>query len=292
MSENEYLPSSRELMPPTIDALRKLGGSGRVGEINNEVIQSQGFSDEQLAIRSKKNVGLSEIYRLLGWSRTLLKRDGLIRNSAWGVWTMCDQDFGLSESDIHSHHGDLQIRESRSLLTDPDSRTMQKINNSFIEDSCLEASWRQTLLERLQVMHPSAFERLAQQLLREAGFQSVQVTGRSGDGGIDGIGVYQISLVPFRIFFQCKRYKGTVSPSEVREFRGAMSGRGEKGLLITTGSFTKSAQDEAVRDGAPTVELVDGEQLCDLLKKYSLGVQTVTRNFDDVTVDEELFSRI
>jgi restriction system protein len=141
-------------------------------------------------------------------------------------------------------------------------------------------------------MHPSAFERLAQQLLREAGFQSVQVTGRSGDGGIDGIGVYQISLVPFRIFFQCKRYKGTVSPSEVREFRGAMSGRGEKGLLITTGSFTKSAQDEAVRDGAPTVELVDGEQLCDLLKKYSLGVQTVTRNFDDVTVDEELFSRI
>jgi restriction system protein len=279
-------------MPPTIEALKKLGGSGRVGEINNEVIQSRGFSDEQLAIRSKKNDSLSEIYRLLGWSRTLLKRQGAIKNSAWGVWTLSDQDPGSSGTQIHCHSNAHQIRESSTLQADSDSEVKQRTNNAFIEDTCPEASWRQTLLERLQEMHPSAFERLAQQLLREAGFQNVQVTGRSGDGGIDGIGVFQLSLVPFHIFFQCKRYKGAVSPSEVRDFRGAMSGRGEKGLLITTGSFTRSAQDEAVRDGAPTVELVDGEHLCDLLKKYSLGVQTITRNFDDVTVDEELFNRL
>jgi restriction system protein len=291
MSENEYLPSSRELMPPTIEAIRKLGGSGRVGEINNEVIGIQGFSDEQLAIRSKKNDGLSEIYRLLGWSRTLLKRHGVIKNSAWGVWALSDQDPGSSGTEIHCHSDALLIREPSTFQSDPNSVVMQKADNAFIEETCPEAHWRQTLLERLQEMHPSAFERLAQQLLREAGFQNVQVTGRSGDGGIDGIGVFQVSLVPFHIFFQCKRYKGAVSPSEVRDFRGAMSGRGEKGLLITTGSFTKSAQDEAVRDGAPAVELVDGEHLCDLLKKYSLGVQTITRNFDDVTVDEELFSR-
>jgi restriction system protein len=276
-------------MPTTIEALKNLGGSGRVGEINNEVIQIQGFSDEQLAIRSKKNAGLSEIYRLLGWSRTLLKRDGVIKNSTWGVWTLSDQE--PSSSDVHSHFDDLQIRESGVFQSDRDSVVIQKTDSTFVGESCPEAHWRHTLLERLQEMHPSGFERLAQQLLREAGFQNVQVTGRSGDGGIDGIGVFQVSLVSFRIFFQCKRYKGTVSPSEVRDFRGAMSGRGEKGLLITTGSFTKSAQDEAVRDGAPMVELVDGEQLCDLLKKYSIGVQTVTRNSDDVTVDEELFSR-
>jgi len=276
-------------MTTTVEALRKLGGSGRVGEINNEVIQIQGFSEDQLAMRSKKNAGLSEIYRLLGWSRTLLKREGVIKNSAWGVWTLSDLE--PSSHEIHSHFDDLQFKDSSSLQSDRDSVVMQKADNAFIEETCSEMHWRHTLLERLQTMHPSGFERLAQQLLREAGFQNVQVTGRSGDGGIDGVGVYQVSLVPFRIFFQCKRYKGAVSPSEVRDFRGAMSGRGEKGLLITTGSFTKSAQDEAVRDGAPTVELVDGEQLCDLLKKYSLGVRTVTRNMDDVSVDEELFSR-
>jgi restriction system protein len=289
MTENECLPSSRELMPSIIEALRILGGSGRVREINNEVIQIQGFSDDQLAIRSKKNDGLSEIYRLLGWSRTLLKRDGVIKNSAWGVWTLSDLE--TSSSEKYTHFDVLQIRDSRALQSNRDSVVMQKAEKSFSEETCSEVHWRHALLERLQSMHPSGFERLAQQLLREAGFQNVQVTGRSGDGGIDGIGVYQVSLVPFRIFFQCKRYKGAVSPSEVRDFRGAMSGRGEKGLLITTGSFTKSAQDEAVRDGAPTVELVDGDQLCDLLKKFSLGVQTVTRNVDEVTVDEELFSR-
>ncbi len=279
-------------MVPTIEALRKLGGSGRVGEINNEVILIQGFSEDQLAIRSKKNDGLSEIYRLLGWSRTLLKREGVIKNSAWGVWTLSNQEFDSAGTEMTSHRFEgIHIRESNRLRSDPDSVAKPNPGTASVEEICSEASWKQTLLERLQEMHPSAFERLAQQLLREAGFQNVQVTGRSGDGGIDGIGVFQVSLVPFHIFFQCKRYRGAVSPSVVRDFRGAMSGRGEKGLLITTGSFTKSAQDEAVRDGAPAVELVDGDHLCDLLKKYSLGVKTITRNIDDVTVDEELFSR-
>src|SRR5665811_748400 len=183
MSENEYLPSSRELMSPTIEALKKLGGSGRVAEINNEVIQSQGFSDDQLSIRSKKNDGLSEIYRLLGWSRTLLKRDGVIKNSAWGVWALSDLALGFAGTAYNSHRDGLQIKASGTFQCDPDFGVMQKTNNAFTEDLCPDASWRQILLERLQEMHPSAFERLAQRLLREAGFENVQVTGRSGDGG-------------------------------------------------------------------------------------------------------------
>src|SRR5438046_8254026 len=104
-------------------------------------------------------------------------------------------------------------------------------------------------------MPPHAFERLAQRLLRKSGFSSARVTGRSGDGGIDGLGVYQISLLSFPAFFQCKRYKGSVGPGAVRDFRGAMAGRGDKGLLITTGTFTNDARAEAQRGGASPIDL-------------------------------------
>ena len=141
-------------------------------------------------------------------------------------------------------------------------------------------------------MEPDAFERLAQRLLREAGFTKVQVLGKTGDGGIDGVGILRVSLVSFPVFFQCKRYKGSVGSGAVRDFRGAMSGRGEKGLLITTGTFTSEAVREASRDGAPPVELVDGDELCQLLKEYSLGVVTTERIVEDIAVDLSYFDSI
>jgi len=139
------------------------------------------------------------------------------------------------------------------------------------------------------LMQPDAFERLAKRLLREADFASVNVTGKSGDGGIDGMGVYRLGLVSFPVFFQCKRYRGSVGSGAVRDFRGAMAGRGDKGLLITTGTFTAEAQREAVRDGAPAIDLIDGERLCDLLKRYELGVQTKIRQEEDVSIEAAFF---
>jgi restriction system protein len=141
-------------------------------------------------------------------------------------------------------------------------------------------------------MSPDAFERLAQRLLKEAGFRNVEVLGRSGDGGLDGVGVYRVSLVSFPVFFQCKRWKNRVGPKEVRDFRGAMAGRGEKGLLITTSTFTGDAKDEATRDGAPPVELVDGDDLCDLLKQYEVGVRTTPRVVEEVEVDHDFFATV
>jgi restriction system protein len=154
------------------------------------------------------------------------------------------------------------------------------------------ADWKSALLQRLQELPPDVFERLAQRLLREAGFTKVSVTGRAGDGGIDGVGVYKVSLMSFPTFFQCKRYKGAVGPGSVRDFRGAMAGRGGKGLLLTTGSFTKEAKAEATRDGAPLIELIDGEELCDLLKQYDLGVSTRQRIEEDVLVVNEFFDDV
>jgi restriction system protein len=130
---------------------------------------------------------------------------------------------------------------------------------------------------------------LAKRLLRAAGFTNASVTGGAGDGGIDGVGVYQLSLVSFPVYFQCKRYKGTVGPEKVRDFRGAMQGRGDKGLLITTGSFTAEAKKEATRDGAPPIDLIDGERLCELLKDHRLGVDTTTRTIEEVKIRKEFF---
>jgi len=139
-------------------------------------------------------------------------------------------------------------------------------------------------------MHPNGFERLCQRLLRESGFTKVDVTGRTGDGGIDGIGVLRISLLSFQVFFQCKRYKGSVGAPEVRNFRGAMVGRTDKGLLITTGTFTSDAKREATRDGAPVIDLIDGDQLCELLKDLRLGIST--QQVEEVSVNPRWFEEI
>ena len=150
--------------------------------------------------------------------------------------------------------------------------------------------WSDHLLRRIQTIEPSAFERLCQRMLRESGFTRVEVTGKSGDGGIDGAGVLRVNLISFQVLFQCKRYKGSVGSEVVRNFRGAMQGRADKGLIITTGTFTAEARREATRDGAPAIDLIDGEALCSLLKDLRLGVEVRPVTTEQITVDEAFFA--
>jgi restriction system protein len=147
------------------------------------------------------------------------------------------------------------------------------------------------LITKLLTMPPAAFERLCQRILRESGFIEVRVTGRVGDGGIDGIGILRLQhVVSFQVLFQCKRWQGSVGPKEIRDFRGAMVGRSDKGLFLTTGSFTRAAQEEATRDGAPPIDLIDGERLAELLKELQLGVRT--KMIEKVEVLESWFDGI
>lgn len=148
--------------------------------------------------------------------------------------------------------------------------------------------WKDRLLSVLTTIDPAAFGRLCQRLLREFGFIKVEVTGKSGDGGIDGTGVLRVNLLSFHVLFQCKRFSGSVGAGAVRDFRGAMVGRTDKGLIITTGTFTADARREATRDGAPAIDLVDGDALCDLLKDRRLGV--VVEMVEQVTVNEAAFA--
>jgi restriction system protein len=153
-------------------------------------------------------------------------------------------------------------------------RVVSGLSDEYDPDEPQE-QWKANLLVILQGLEPSAFERLSQRLLRENGFVDVAVTGRSGDGGIDGVGILRLGLLTFRVAFQCKRFKGSVGVAEVRDFRGALQGRAEKGILITTGNFTDGARREARRDGGDPIDLIDGDELCGILKDRRLGIETV-----------------
>jgi len=283
------IPAYSDLLWPTIGAVRRLGGSGSIDEIAEAVVDQEGFTEEQQQVLHGDGPQTEIGYRL-GWARSYLKGMGLLVNSKRGVWSLTEEGRTVQKGEIAPRH--------RRYLTQYHEERRRKRIHDDDEDSTGEkdvdqdSNWRDQLLDALTSMKPDGFERLAQRLLREAGFISATVTGRTGDGGIDGLGVYRMSLVSFPVFFQCKRYKGSVGSAAVRDFRGAMAGRGDKGLLITTGTFTSKAKAEATRDGAPPVDLIDGDRLCDLLKEYDLGLKTTVRQIEDITVDTEFFSDI
>lgn len=277
------IPTFDTFMNPVIQALKSLGGSGTIEEIDNKVAEIVGLSDEQLEILHKpeKGGGQSEVEYRLAWTRTYLKKYGVLENSRRGVWALTPKGRQIKQ---------VKPKTVRRFVQEQGRQAPAAPAEDDLEETDAELSWREKLLETLLSMDPSAFERLVQRVLRESGFIQVEVTGRSGDGGIDGKGIMRLGgLLSFHVIFQCKRYSGSVGASQVRDFRGAMVGRADKGLLITTGNFTKDAMREATRDGAPAIDLIDGDLLIDKLKELELGVTTETIQVEQVAVEREWF---
>ncbi|TDB94375.1 restriction endonuclease [Micromonospora fluostatini] len=282
------VPDQAHLLWPTVQALRTLGGSGSIDEIVETVLDQQGFTEEQQQVLHGDGPRTEIEYRL-AWARTYLKFMNLLVNSHRGVWTLTERGRTVRREEILGLHAGVVARQREELRAKRRAQRSKVLPAGVEQQVEDEQDWREELLDVLMSVSPAAFERLAQRLLREAGFISTTVTGRTGDGGIDGMGVYQMSLVSFPVFFQSKRYRGSVGAGAVRDFRGAMAGRGDKGLLITTGTFTADAKAEATRDGAPPVDLIDGRRLCDLLKEYDLGVRTEKRIVEDISVEKDFF---
>lgn len=290
------IPTTWDLMYPTLVAIQQLGGSATKSELEEEVSRIANFSDEQLSVLfpdGSNSAGTSKILYRLAWARTNLKKVNAAENSTRGVWSITSE--GTNYLDLTPEAGDESLRKAvREAYAQERKAKSERIINEENDDelSYEETEWQNILLATLKKMAPDAFERLSMRLLREAGFRNVEVTGKSGDGGIDGVGTYKVSLVSFPTYFQCKRFSGSVSAGIVRDFRGAMTGRGDKGLLITTGSFTSSAIEEANRDGAPPIDLIDGEELCKLLVEYRIGVRVEERIELDVEIIPEFFDNI
>jgi restriction system protein len=267
-----------------------LGGSGTIEEINGEVIRLLNLSDEVLNVLHG-NTSKSEVEYRSGWTRTYLKKFGLIENSARGVWALTSMSIDLDDIDpkeiVRVVKGQSANGNTKEDFTDIDNANELVASVEHLE----EIAWHQKLHNVLLSLSPDAFERLTQRLLRESGFIQVQVTGKSGDGGIDGVGIARINgFLSFHVLFQCKRYQGSVTASQIRDFRGAMQGRTDKGLVVTTGTFTRDAVKEATRDGAPPIDLIDGEQLVQRLKDLKLGVNI--KMIESVEVDLDWFTKI
>lgn len=270
-----------DLMNPAIQALKSLGGSGTNEEINTKVAELVKIPSEQLEIlHNPEKGGMTEIEYRLMWTRTYLKIYGIIENSTRGVWALTEKGSTVAKVDEKD-----VVRIVREQM-----KKNKQESSSDDDEPNRKVEWQGELLDVILRMSPSAFERLIQRILRESGFVQVEVTGQSGDGGIDGHGILRlVGLLSFHVIFQAKRWKGAVGAAHVRDFRGAMVGRADKGLLITTGAFTKDAIKESTRDGAPAIDLVDGDQLVEKLKQLSLGVSTKRIEAEQVTVDQNWF---
>ena len=259
-----------DLFNPTLNALKNLGGSGSVSEIEEQVIAILNLTED--AINEIHRESTTKLTYRLAWARNYLKRYELLENSSRGVWA-------LSEKGQKTDKVDQEKVKKAVVKKDKE----QRINKTKIEkgepdledktDEVEEFGWQDKLIETMKGIEPDQFERLCQRLLRELGFVNVEVTGRTNDGGIDGKGIIKLGgVLSYHVVFQAKRYQGSVSSSTIRDFRGAMSGRADKGLVLTTGSFTREAKKEATRDGATPIDLIDGNDFAERLKELNLGV--------------------
>lgn len=248
-----------------------------------DVAQHMGLSEDVLTVRVGKFNELAVAQRL-GFARSWLKLGGLVDNSQRAVWTLTPAGAEVTPVELAESMRQVQRRYQRKARV---VREEPAEGGAVAADEAA-GDWKDQLMVQLLALEPSAFERLCQRVLREYDFIRVEVTGKSGDGGIDGTGVLRVNLLSFHVLFQCKRYSGSVGAGAVRDFRGAMVGRTDKGLIITTGTFTADARREATRDGAPAIDLVDGDALCDLLKDRGLGV--TVRMVEEVTVNEAAFA--
>lgn len=283
MTSPTTVPSFEAFMQPIIDRLKAHGRSLSNAEMLEDIAAHMGLTDEQMGLRHGKWNQLV-VEQRLGFARSWLKLGGAVTNSQRGVWTLTPLGAAMTPEEIAAIQKKVQRDYVRKAKPDASDGTPLEL----IEEAHLGGDWKDRLMASLLAMEPAAFERLCQRLLREFGFIKVEVTGKSGDGGIDGTGVLRVNLLSFHVLFQCKRYSGSVGAGAVRDFRGAMVGRTDKGLIITTGAFTADARREATRDGAPAIDLVDGDTLCDLLKDRRLGV--TVEMVEQVTVDEAAFA--
>lgn len=271
------IPNFDKLFNPLLVALQKLGGSGSISEIEDKVAEIMGLTEEEVNEIHKGN--RTKLGYRLAWARYYLKRYGLLENSSMGVWALTVE--GAKTQKVDEEEVKKQIRH-----IDKETSSVEEEVSEGKEPKSVEQFWQDELLGEILKISPNAFERLCQRFLRESGFVQVEITGRSGDGGIDGKGIVKMSgLLSFHIIFQCKRYSKSVSASIIRDFRGAMVGRADKGLVITTGTFTRDAKKEAIRDGATPVDLIDGEQLAEKMKELKLGVKLETQEV--VRIDKD-----
>jgi len=281
-----------DLYNPTLAALHSLGGSASVSEIEDFVIEFMKLTEYEVSYIHRGTA--TKLNYRLRWARNHLKHFGLLENSSRGIWSLTS--LGQQTTSVNPNE---VVKVAQNLTRKPaihlphHNEDESEEDTSELEPGSIDAeiSWQEEALEVIKKISASAFERLCQRLLRELGFKNVEVTGKPNDGGIDGKGILRLGgILSFHVVFQAKRYKDTVGSEIIRNFRGSLSAKIDKGLIISTGRFTVEAKREAQRDGAIPIDLIDGEELVEKLKELKLGINITL--VEKVLVDSKWFDSI
>lgn len=277
-----------DLFNPTLKALKILGGSGATNEIEEQVIEILSLSED--AINEIHRESTTKLTYRLAWAKNYLKRYELIENSSRGVWALTE--LGQKTEDVDKEKVKRAVvKKDKEQRLKKQTENNEELSLDSKTDEIIEFRWQDKLIEIMRGIQPDQFERLCQRLLRELGFVNVEVTGRTNDGGIDGKGIIKLGgVLSYHVVFQAKRYQNSVSSSVIRDFRGAMSGRADKGLVLTTGSFTREAKKEATRDGATPIDLIDGNEFAERLKELNLGVSV--EMVEEIKIKAEWFNHL
>ncbi len=297
------LPSYQDLILPTLAAVEALGGSAQAREITGRLLEDLGFSDDQLAVRYPSR-DKSVLLHRMEWARSYAKLGGALDSPKRGLFllsTTGKELLRLPEDDARAriYELDREVRGRRREVAvasggkvdaPPAIEPAEDIDEVEDEDGPRQAEggWRDVLLTRLHRLTPAGFEEFVLYLLRTYGLQLERVGG-SGDEGIDGIGTAPISpVLSSRVAVQVKRYDPSgksVGRDTVALFqRDAQTKGAERAILVTLGKFTEPARRAAIST-TPTVDLIDGERLAELVREQEIGVKLMPR------VDEAWFDR-
>jgi len=281
-----------DLYNPTLAALHSLGASASVSEIEDFVIEFMKLTEQEVNYIHRGTA--TKLNYRLRWARNHLKHFGLLENSSRGVWSLTalgQKTVSVNPNEVIKVAQNLTRKLSNDLSQanqDENEETTAELEADSID---AEISWQEEALDVIKKIPASAFERLCQRLLRELGFKNVEVTGKPNDGGIDGKGILRLGgILSFHVVFQAKRYKDTVGSEVIRNFRGSLSAKIDKGLIISTGRFTIDAKKEAQRDGAIPIDLIDGEELVEKLKELKLGINITL--VEKVSIESKWFDSI
>jgi len=270
---------------PILDALRASGGSARPKEITEWIGEKYKIPDDILNERYEKS-GVLKFQNQLAWARQYLVWEELLASSKHGVWTLSKKGWEANVTETQAHDiflkwvkvfQDLREDKSTDSTVDIEAEKIIQLQEESEPDSS-QSNLKPTLIEVLQNLSATGFEHLCGRLLREYDFENIEITQRSHDGGIDGYANLKLNpFVNLSVFFQCKRYTGTVPTEKVQAFIGVMETNKrsvEKGLIITTGTFAKAAID--IEKNNVKLELIDGDKLVGMFEKVELGVTAKT----------------
>ena len=194
-----------QFFQPCLNAIRGLGGSARPAEVKEWILGHLELPDNY--VNAVHKGGESKFGNDVDWARFYLVRAGYLDASKRGVWSLTE--LGRKEN--------IDAAKAVEIIRFVDNRdkALSAEADETVPDRTQE-TYAEAALALLRSLPPKGFENLCQRLLRESGFEEVNVTGRTGDGGIDGQGILKVNpFVSFRVLFQCKRYKDAVTPSVV-----------------------------------------------------------------------------